>query len=65
MSQELSPEAKEDIAFSMILLKDFKSQGKMDVGVSTYVIKLVDHLGVREEFDKLLAKIPPMRIEER
>jgi hypothetical protein len=63
--KELSEAGKEELALALLLLKDFKSQGKMDLEVSMMVIGLADHLGVRAQFDKLMPIVPPMRIEPR
>jgi hypothetical protein len=63
--KELSEAGKEELALALLLLKDFKSQGKMDWEVSMMVIGLADHLGVRAQFDKLMPIVPPMRIEPR
>jgi len=63
--RELSEAGKEEIALALLLLKDFKSQGKMDLEVSLMIIGLADHLGVRAQFDKLMPIVPPMRIEPR
>jgi hypothetical protein len=63
--RELSEAGKEELALALLLLKDFKSQGKMDLEVSMMVIGLADHLGVRAQFDKLMPIVPPMKIEPR
>ena len=63
--RELTKDAKEDIAFALLLLKDFKSQGLFNVDIAMYILNMADHLGVRAEFDELMPKIPPMKIEER
>jgi hypothetical protein len=63
--RELSEAGKEELALALLLLKDFKSQGKMDLEVSMMVIGLADHLGVRSQFDKLMPIVPPMKIEPR
>jgi hypothetical protein len=63
--RELSEAGKEELALALLLLKDFKSQGKMDLEVSMMVIGLADHLGVRAQFDKLMPIVPPMKIVPR
>jgi hypothetical protein len=63
--RELSEAGKEEIALALLLLKDFKSQGKMDLEVSLMIIGLADHLGVRAQFDKLMPIVPPMKIVPR
>lgn len=65
MSKELSEAGREQVAMALILLKDWKSGGKIDVELMKVIFGLADHLGVRMEFDFLVTKIPPMRIEPR
>jgi len=61
----LSESGREEVALALILWKDFKAEGKMDVDIFITATKLADTLGVRKQFDALLPKIPPMRIEPR
>ncbi len=61
----LSEQGKEQIALALILLKDFMCDGKFDVDVIKYIFELADHLEVRQQFDKLTSKIPPMKIVPR
>lgn len=63
--RELSEAGKEELALALLLLKDFKSDGKMDLGVSMMILDLADNLGVRSQFDKLLPLIPPMKVTPR
>ena len=65
MKKVLSQDAKQDLAFALLLLKDFKTQGRFDPDVITYILKLVDLLGVKKEFDYLLPRISPMLIRPR
>ena len=65
MKQVLSKEAKEDLAIALILLRDFKGQGKMDVELTKYMVGLAGAIGVRDQYDMMMSKIPPMRIEPR
>lgn len=61
----LTKAGKEDLALALILLKDFKSEGKFDPKLSMDAWRMADYLGVSAQYDSLLAKIPPMRIEPR
>jgi hypothetical protein len=61
----LTKAGREEIALALILWKDFKSQGKLDLEISTQCIQLVKELGVTAEFEALLPKVPPMLITER
>ena len=56
---------KEELALAVILWKDFKSQGKMDIEITKSALEMAKHLGVSEEFNGLMSKIPPMKIEPR
>lgn len=61
----LTDEGKLDLALALILLKDYKSQGKWDSDVSLTIIKFATSLGVRKEFTELLSKVPPMLIKPK
>lgn len=61
----LTQEGREELALALIFLKDFKSQGLFDLQVTEQMLKMADLLGVRAEFERLLTKIPPMKIEPR
>lgn len=61
----LTDAGKEDLALAIILLKDFKGQGKFDPKVTLDAIKMAQYLGVGAEYEKLLSRIPPMKIEPR
>ena len=65
MKKELSEAGREEIALALILLKDFKADGKMDVDLTIRIIGLADHLGVRKEYEALMSKVPPMKITPR
>ena len=65
MAKVLSQAGKEDLAFALILLKDFKSQGRLDLELSKVITELALELGVLEEFQVLLAKVPRMLIKPR
>lgn len=64
-AKSLSEGGRDQVALALIFLKDFKSEGKMDIETITSIIGLADHLGVRAEYDKLISQIPPMQIIER
>ncbi len=65
MPRELSSAGREEVALALILLRDFKSEGRFDVDVTRTILVLADHLGVRAEYERLLPHIPPMHIEPR
>jgi len=61
----LTKEGRGEVALAIILWKDFKSQGKFDIQITGQAIKLTQILGVNNEFNDLLSKVPPMQIEPR
>lgn len=62
---KLSKEGKEEFALAIILWKDFKSDGKMDIEITKTAIKMAQHIGIEQEYNEMLPKIPPLKIEER
>lgn len=65
MTKQLNEDGRQQVALALILLKDFKSQGRFDPDLTLMIIEMADHLGVRSEYDDLTSKIPPMKIEPR
>ena len=60
---ELSKEGKEELALALLLWKDFKCQGKVDLDLYKQMLALSDYVGVREELDELIKKVlVPFRI---
>jgi hypothetical protein len=49
----------------VLLLKDFKCDGKFDIDVTRTVLEMARHLGVLPEFEKLMSKLPPMKVVPR
>lgn len=65
MGEQLSDAGKEELAIALVLWKDFKAQGKFDPDVALQMFSLADHLGIRKETEKMLAKLPPVKIIPR
>ncbi len=63
--KELSEAGKKELALAIILWKDFKSEGKMNIEVTKIALEFTKHLGIEKEFSDLISKIPPMKIIER
>jgi hypothetical protein len=63
--KRLSKAGKQELAFALILLRDFKCDGKFDPKVIVAILSLADHIGVRTEYDELMTQIPPMKITQR
>ena len=62
---DLSEDGKQQLALALLLLKDFKSDGKFDVNMILKILELADMLGVREQYDELITRIPPLKITQR
>jgi hypothetical protein len=65
MNKRLSKAGREDLALALILLKDFKTGGRFDVDQIKGITELAEHLGVLKEYDDIISKVPPMRVEPR
>ncbi len=61
----MSQAAREEVALMILLWKDFKSDGKFDIQVTMDALVFADLFGVRAEFDKLMPRLPPMKITPR
>jgi hypothetical protein len=61
----LSDAGKEELALALLLWKDFKCQGVMSVEIGLQMFRLADTLGVRNELDNLLRKLPPFEIKPK
>jgi len=61
----LSSAGREQVALALILLKDFKCEGRFDLEITKMIIELAQHLGVMAEYDKLQSVVPPMKITPR
>lgn len=56
---------KEELALALILWKDFKSQGEMDVEIFIQYKKFAEMLGVWKKANELITKLPPFEIKEK
>ena len=59
----LSEDGKQELALALLLWKDFKCQGKLDVTIFQNMIRLSRMLGVEEPLMELLSKMPPLEIK--
>lgn len=64
MDLNLTEIDKEQLAIALILLKDWKAES-FDFETSLYVIQLAQKLGIFENFQNMLGKVPPFRIVPR
>lgn len=62
---QLNAAGREELALAILLWKDFKCQGKLDVVITEQAIQFVQMLGVEDEFYKLLPILPPLEIKPR
>ena len=62
---QLTQAGKEELALALLLWKDFKADGKMDIEVFALMCKFADMLGIRKEVDALISKLPPLKIVPR
>lgn len=62
---QMSQAGREELALALLLWKDFKSDGRLDIEISTQAFKFAEMLGVRAEFETLMPKLPPMKIVPR
>ncbi len=62
---ELTEDGKQEIALAIILWKDFKSDGRVDIEISKQAFSMAKYLGVLDQFNSLLSKVPPMKIVPR
>lgn len=62
---KLSQAGKEELALALVLWKDFKADGKMDIDVMKQVVKFSQFLGIEKEFNEMLSKVPPLKFEVR
>ena len=65
----LSGDTKDQIAFALLLLKDWKNTRVTDpkerMENDIYVFKLADLIGVRDQLRKMMPVMPPMDIKPR
>jgi len=61
----LSEMGREQVAIGLLLLKDWKCEGKFDTDITLMVLALANELGIRKEYDSMQSQIPSMRIEPR
>lgn len=58
----LTEEGKRELAVALVLWKDFKDQGKMDIEVMKSVVKFAEIIDVTAEFQEMLSKMPRTKI---
>lgn len=53
-TKQLSEAGKDQIALALLLLKDWKCKGRFDLEATKMVLELAAHLGVSENFSKVM-----------
>jgi hypothetical protein len=67
MQKQLSDKDKQDLAFALILLKDFKTDGVNNVyemDIYKEVVGLAEKIGIKKELDDVLIKPLPSKFKE-
>ncbi len=62
---KLTQAGKEELALAILLWKDFKSQGKMDVEIMKQALEFAKNLKIEKEFHALHSQLPPMEIKPK
>ena len=62
---DLSKEGKQELALALILWRDFKTGGKIDITITKQVLQFIELLGIKKEYNELFPKMPVMEIKER
>lgn len=65
MKKQLSEAGKEQLALALLLLKDFKAEGRYDIEVYKTVYELAQYVGVEIQFNNLLGKLPTFEIKPK
>ena len=60
---KLTQAGKEELALAILLWKDFKSQGKMDVEIMKQAQEFAKNLKIEQEFHALHSQMPAMEIK--
>ena len=54
---KLSQDGKEELALALLLWKDFKCQGKLNLDFYKQMLQFADGLGIRPELEELNKKV--------
>lgn len=60
--EDLTDGGRQELALALLLWKDFKSDGHMDIEIYKQALELTEMLGVRREFEELIRKLPAFKI---
>jgi len=59
------PTNKQQLALAILLLKDFKCDGKFDLQVIKFCFELAQSIDVVKEYNELMSQVPVMKIVPR
>ena len=62
---DLSDAGREELALMILLWRDFKKSGPMDMEIVMQSLEFAIMLGVKDKFESLMGRLPPMKIEPR
>lgn len=62
---KLTQTGKEELALAILLWKDFKSQGKMDVEIMKQALEFAKKLRIEQEFNFLHSHMPALEIKPK
>jgi hypothetical protein len=63
--KRLSEEGRKQVAVALLLLKDWKTDGRFDPDVTMIILELAKILGVSKELEEVMVALPPMKITVR
>ena len=62
---KLTQAGKEELALAILLWKDFKSQGKMDVTIMKQALEFAKKLKIEQEFNMIHSQMPALEIKPK
>ncbi len=62
---KLTQAGKEELALAILLWKDFKSQGKMDIEIMKQALEFAKKLKIEQEFNAIHSQLPAMEIKPK
>ena len=60
--EQLTDDGRQELALALLLWKDFKCDGHLDIGIYKQTLELAEMLGVQKEFEELIKKLPAFKI---
>lgn len=63
--RKLTEAARKELALALLLWKDFKSDGKLNVDAYREAEQFAKQLGIEKEFERAHSEVPPLKILPR